>query len=186
MRTWRIRLSPSMVVAFIALVLALGGASYAAVKLPARSVGSKELKRSAVAKINIRSNAVDGSKVVNESLTGRDINESSLAGVASALNSNHAAAAAGLDAVAYRSAAGTVGPAGPGPTTTIGGAAAACDVGQVVVGGGVKVDAPSAMAVHDSHPEGARVWSASVGNDDEASAHGFTVFAICVPAATVG
>jgi hypothetical protein len=46
----RLRFSPSMVVS-------LGGVSYAAVKIPARSGGSKELRRPAVAKVSIRSNA---------------------------------------------------------------------------------------------------------------------------------
>src|SRR6478736_2211562 len=35
--------SPSMVVALIALVLALGGTGYAAIKLPANSIGSGQL-----------------------------------------------------------------------------------------------------------------------------------------------
>ena len=64
----RLRPSPAMIVAIIALVLSLGGTSYAAIVLPAGSVGTKQLK----------SNAVVGSKVKNGSLTVADISASSL------------------------------------------------------------------------------------------------------------
>lgn len=40
--------SPSMAMAFIALLIALGGTSYAAITLPANSVGSKQIKKKAV------------------------------------------------------------------------------------------------------------------------------------------
>ena len=37
--------SPSMIVAVVALIIALGGTSYAAINLPKNSVGSKQLKK---------------------------------------------------------------------------------------------------------------------------------------------
>ena len=43
----RLRPSPSMVVAFVALFMAIGGGSYALAQLPSRSVGSTQLKRGA-------------------------------------------------------------------------------------------------------------------------------------------
>ena len=42
------RPSPALVVSVIALVAALGGTSYAAIKLPANSVGTKQIKKNAV------------------------------------------------------------------------------------------------------------------------------------------
>jgi hypothetical protein len=42
------RPSPALVVSVIALVVALGGTSYAAIKLPANSVGTKQIKKNAV------------------------------------------------------------------------------------------------------------------------------------------
>jgi hypothetical protein len=51
-----------MVAALLALVIAMGGTSYAAIKLPANSVGTKQLK----------ANAVVSSKVKNGSLTAAD------------------------------------------------------------------------------------------------------------------
>jgi uncharacterized protein (DUF58 family) len=189
----RLRFSPSMVVALVALLFALAGASYAAVTLPARSVGARELKRQAVTRIHIKGNAVDSSKVSNDSLTGRDVKESSLAGVASALSANraassdHAVAAAALDRVTYRSATGTVTAADPTTMHAEAAGTAACDASQVVVGGGVRVDDLENTAVVDSYPDaGGRAWTAHVDNGDTASAHGFSVYAICVAAATVG
>jgi hypothetical protein len=93
-------------IALLALFIALGGTTYAAVNLPANSVGTKQLKGKAVtaAKIGnkavtaakIGNNAVTGAKVKNNSLTGADILESSLAQVPSAAvaqNATHAISA---------------------------------------------------------------------------------------------
>ena len=76
----RHRPSPAMVVACIALAFALGGTSYAAIKLPAGSVGTKQLKK----------NAVTSPKVKNNALTGSDVLESSLAQVPSAASATNA------------------------------------------------------------------------------------------------
>lgn len=57
-----------MLVACIALVFAMGGTSYAAITLPAGSVGAKQLAK----------NAVNGSKVKNGSLTTSDMSAKSL------------------------------------------------------------------------------------------------------------
>ena len=69
-RRWLRMPSPAMIVAFIALFVALGGTSYAAIKLPANSVGTTQIKK----------DAVIGSKVKNGSLTGADLANGSLAG----------------------------------------------------------------------------------------------------------
>jgi len=60
------------VTATIALVVALGGTSYAAITLPANSVGSRQLKSRAVTNSDIRANAVTSSKVRNGALLARD------------------------------------------------------------------------------------------------------------------
>lgn len=59
----RIRPSYANVVTALALVLTLGGVSYAAIALPAKSVGKKQLAK----------NAVVGSKVKNGSLLAADV-----------------------------------------------------------------------------------------------------------------
>ncbi len=55
-------LTPSLAVSMIALFVALGGTGYAISKLPANSVGAKQLQK----------NAVDSSKVKDKSLTAKD------------------------------------------------------------------------------------------------------------------
>lgn len=71
------------VTATLALVVAIGGASYAAVNLPKDSVGTKQIKK----------NAVKSKKVKDDSLTGKDINESALAKVPSAAAADSATTA---------------------------------------------------------------------------------------------
>jgi hypothetical protein len=93
-----------MVVACIALTVALGGTSYAAIKLPKNSVGAKQLKKNAVSRIKVKANAVNGAKVANNSLTGADVLESSLAQVPSAATAATASQA---------TTAGTAAPSGP-------------------------------------------------------------------------
>ena len=68
MDRFRRHLSYSNVVASLALFVALGGVSYAAVTLPAGSVGSKQIKRS----------AVTSAKVKDHSLTARDFRRGQL------------------------------------------------------------------------------------------------------------
>jgi len=63
------RLSYANVTASLALFLVLGGTSYAAIKLPAKSVGTTHLKSGAVTRAKIAARAVDGSKVRDGSLT---------------------------------------------------------------------------------------------------------------------
>jgi hypothetical protein len=59
----RRRPSPALVVAIVALVVALGGTSYAAFSLPKNSVGTKQLKNGAVTTNKIKNGAVTGSKM---------------------------------------------------------------------------------------------------------------------------
>jgi hypothetical protein len=175
-----------MVVAMLALIVALGGTSYAAVKLPKGSVGSRELKKNAVKTAHINNSAVTGAKVKTDSLTGADINEASLGQVALAAASAHANAAAALDKVTYRAAAGSAPPTADPNSPTIGAATATCDAGLVATGGGVRVEDTDASSVVDSYPDGGgRSWTGHIDNS-ASTASPFTVFVVCVPAATVG
>ena len=72
-RIMRMRPSPSMAVALLALFVALSGISYAAVKLKANSVKTRNIKNSAVTGPKIAGNAVDSSKVAGSSLTNADL-----------------------------------------------------------------------------------------------------------------
>jgi hypothetical protein len=68
-----------MIVAIVALLVALSGASYAAVAI--NSVGAKQLKRNAVTAAKIKKNAVTGAKVRDGSLAGVDLGDGSVTGV---------------------------------------------------------------------------------------------------------
>jgi hypothetical protein len=57
--------SPSMFVALVALVVALGGTGYAAIFLPKNSVGTKQLKK----------NAVTSKKIKNHTIKAADLNQ---------------------------------------------------------------------------------------------------------------
>src|SRR4051794_31931366 len=72
-RLLRQRPSPAMNVALIALFVALGGSSYAAIK-----IGSKNIKRGAVGTRAIANNSIRSGDVHDGSLTGRDIRNNSL------------------------------------------------------------------------------------------------------------
>ena len=65
--------SASMIVALVALMVALGGTSYAAITLPKNSVGSKQLKKNAVTTAKIKNGAVTAKKINPKGLSARAI-----------------------------------------------------------------------------------------------------------------
>ena len=86
----RPRLTYANVMATVAVFIALGGASYAAIKLPKNSVSSKQLKKNAVTTAKLKKEAVTGAKVKKGTLTGTQVNASTLGTVPSA-NQAHTA-----------------------------------------------------------------------------------------------
>jgi hypothetical protein len=79
MKALRIRKpSPALVIALIALFLSLGGTSYAAINLPAKSVGTKQLATGAVTAAKIKAGAVTTAKIKAGAVTAAKINTSGL------------------------------------------------------------------------------------------------------------
>ena len=120
--------SPATVLAAIALLVALGGTSYAAVVLPANSVGTAQLKNSAVNSI----------KVKDRSLLARDFARGQIpAGPAGPTGPQGPAGPAGATGPAGAAAGAivhlTAVAAAPGTTTS---GVAACATGQKATGGG--------------------------------------------------
>lgn len=69
--------SPSLVVSFVALFVALSGTALA---LKANSVGSKHIRDGAVKRAHVRDGAIDSSKVLDESLGAADIGADAVGG----------------------------------------------------------------------------------------------------------
>jgi len=72
--------SPAMVVACIALAVALGGTSYAAITLPRNSVGTKQLQKNAVVASKLSSRSVGPQKLQNNAVTLRAVKDNQLTG----------------------------------------------------------------------------------------------------------
>jgi Collagen triple helix repeat (20 copies) len=66
------RPSPALVVAVTALVIALGGTGYAAITLPANSVGTQQLKNRSVSTAKLQNGVVTSIKVKDRSLLAKD------------------------------------------------------------------------------------------------------------------
>jgi len=94
---WRFvlrRPSPALVVAFVALLIALGGTSYAAFRLPRNSVGTKQLKHNAVTASKIKNGAVTASKINTSGLTVPNaLHANSADSATNATNATHATTA---------------------------------------------------------------------------------------------
>jgi len=107
-----------MIVAIVALIMSLGGSAFAVNKQrknfrPGKnSVGSRQLKAKSVKTGKIANNAVNGRKVANNSLTGDDINLGALGTVPTAQSAAQA-----------------------GNANTVGGHAAACPGGTILIRG---------------------------------------------------
>jgi hypothetical protein len=70
------RPSAPLVISFVALFVALGGASYAATQLPKNSVGNAQLQNGSVGNWKLKSNAVGGRKIINGSVGAKQVNSS--------------------------------------------------------------------------------------------------------------
>lgn len=96
--------SPAMCVALLGLSVALGGTTWAAVSLPAHSVGTAQLKHA----------AVTGDKVKDHSLTGDDIRLATFGTVPAAghaTSADYATRAASADAATHATSADSAGAA---------------------------------------------------------------------------
>ncbi len=91
------RPSPAMVVAVVALIVALTGSAYAALKVPRNSVGTRQLKAKSVTNGKLANEAVTGAKIAEGTITGQNVNLGALGTVPQAANAANAAEAAKLD-----------------------------------------------------------------------------------------
>jgi hypothetical protein len=86
----RDRLTYANVISTVALFAALGGGAYAAVQLPPRSVGTKQLRNKAVKRVKIAGKAVTRPKIAPNAVTGAKVDESTLGQVPEAKHADTA------------------------------------------------------------------------------------------------
>ena len=156
--------SPAMLVACIALVVALGGVSYAAAVLPKNSVGTPQLKKK----------AVTGAKVKNGSLTAADFKAGHLpAGPQGSQGPQGPKGDTGAPGIS-----GYERIVGQGPVLNSGEhatATASCPAGKKVLGGGPQFD--SGLELNESYAHETE-WKVVIRNPGPGSA-GFSVVAYC-------
>jgi hypothetical protein len=189
----RRRLSFANVTSMMALMVALGGTSYAAATLSKNSVGSAQIKSGGVAGSDIRSNAVTSAKVKNGSLKAVDFAAKQLPAGATGAQGPKGDTGAKGDAGA-KGATGLQGP--KGDTGTVGAATvvsttatvdladgtkgnynAFCPEGQQAIGGGGRGDDlnSEATAVTSSRPA-----VSAINTEPPADGLGFTGWRITV------
>ncbi|MBK5111658.1 MAG: collagen-like protein [Thermoleophilia bacterium] len=181
------------VMSVIAVFIALGGASYAAVNLPKNSVGTKQLKGKSVGKKQLKGNSVNSNKVKNFSLQANDFKKGQIpsgptgpVGLPGEDGQMGATGATGFT--------GVTGPQGDkgnpgatnvsaryGPGSALVGASqqtsdtASCNPGEVATGGGYFLTGNATHSrVYNNLAEGAAEaptqWMVSVYNDSDATA----------------
>src|SRR4051812_28934690 len=140
----RLRLSYANVTATLALFIALGGSSYAALRLPRNSVGSAQ----------IRAGAVHSSEVKNGSLRAADLSSTARR--------------------ALRGANGPIGPQGPAGTPAARFFAAVNAAGSLVRGnatsGGHASDGPGSYVIGFSQSTSSCAYGATLGGTNSSAA----------------
>jgi hypothetical protein len=192
------RPSPSLILAFVALLVALGGTSYAAITLPKNSVGTKQLKKNAVTSAKIKRGAVTRSDIRNGAVNSAKVADGSLMAT---------------DFKAGQLRAGPQGPPGPpgapgkdafgtltyvaGPSTALTAndetyVEAICPAGTVVTGGGIlgPMGSPdpwinSSYPVDDDGNGAPERWGGFVWNDTVDDTLEANAWAVCAPANAV-
>jgi hypothetical protein len=185
-RTLSRRPSPALVVACLALLVALGGTSIAAVSaLPSNSVGTAQLQNNAVTAAKIKDGQVRSAEIANSTITSADVKNGSLLRA---------------DFKAGQIPAGPAGPTGPSgppgisgverkdlssPSSSINSKSieAVCPSGKRVVGGGARVTGAGAgnVSVVESFPDSDGTKWNVVGREVVATALSWqlTGYALC-------
>jgi len=177
------RPSPALVVACLALLVALGGTSYATVlNVPRNSVGTLELKRNAVKPSKLAPNAVRTTHVLNGSLLAADFKPGQLpTGPKGDKGDKGEPGPSGVSGHEVITSATVSVPVGNGDYYSGRTVTAQCSGGKRAVGGGYFVGTiNSDVVVSHSRPTAAMTgWEVYVYNGT-ASARNAQAYAICV------
>lgn len=194
LRKLHTRISPTSLLAIVALFVSLGGVSYAAA-----TIGSAEIKDNSVKSKDVRNKTLVGKDVKPNALGGNQVNESKLGQVPSAASADSATQAQNAtqaENAANAQTAAAVGPDGVGTAAIQDNTVSATDLGATVIrsttvnvaAGGTEFASRSCLAgeqalsggpqwlgpnidddadqlhVVHSYPSGAAIWSARVHN----------------------
>ena len=157
MQRFRTRLSFANVVSLIALFVALGGTSYATVKLGKNSVGAKQIK----------AGAVHSSEVKNGSLLLKDFASGQLHDGAQGPQGPPGVVGS---VVVRRTDVALPAGAGAGTPGALTSAFATCAAGEKLIGGSVNVSDPATSEVRISRPATTNVGSGGIPTDGDAFA----------------
>jgi hypothetical protein len=172
------RPSPAMVVALLALFIAMAGTGYAAVKLPANSVGTKQIKANAIVSSKIK----DGSLTAKDFVAGLAVKGAEgppglqgLQGPQGAAGAQGAKGDSGPPAVTYLDVVNSGAPLAPA-------ASVSCPLGEIATGGG---GISATGTLRDSEPtldgDGFPVgWHAAAVGTDGTTPTPVTAWAVCV------
>jgi hypothetical protein len=170
---------PAMIIACVALVVALGGVSYAAGVLPKNSVGTAQLQKKAVTASKLRKNAVSAAKVKDGTLLAADFKAGQLPagpkgdpGAQGPKGDNGAAGAPGISAYEIRHMTGNT--VNPGEEFN---AQVGCPSDKKALGGGLS--SGQAIAVSGSIPSADGQWWYVTGKNISASQTAVAAWVIC-------
>ena len=163
------------VVAYLALFVALGGTSYAAIRLPANSVGASQIKTNAVRSVDVKNSSLLAADFRAGQLAAGPRGATGLQGAPGRNGTNGTNGTNGAQGtfgnVEARNAAYTTGPV----------VTASCETGEVAVGGGVETNQQAWVRVSKPTPgEGAAPtgWQGQIVNASNAGVAG-TVYVVC-------
>lgn len=185
------KLSYANVISTLALFVALGGTSYAALTLPRNSVGSSQIRARAVGSSELRSRAVSSRHIRDRSIALRDISTTARGALRGATGPQGAKGESGPRAAAYRAAVNSGGVSVRGNATVthdgatneyrVGFAASVKDCVSTAtlarVEGGATVDPPPGR-ITVAH-EGDRVLVRTFGTDGSPTALPFDLVVAC-------
>jgi hypothetical protein len=172
--------SPAMIIACAALIVALGGVSYAAGVLPKGSVGTPQLQKKAVTASKLRANSVNGLKVKNGSLAAADFKAGQLPagpkGDPGAQGPKGDQGEPGVAQVMVRTSDHLI-----LPPNSVKSAVAHCQPGEIALGGGASTQ--TGVVMQSSYAElpfeAPSGWVAVLGNTNGYTVNGPVVEAVC-------
>jgi hypothetical protein len=173
------RLSYANLMSTVSVFLVVaGGTAFAATTLSANSVNSKTVKDNALKSVDLKDGkAVSTEDVIDDSLTGTDINESTLGQVPDSAQLQGRAAASFLSSSVYKNESAVAAGTALGDGTHV--ISESCNPGDVLLSGGpANIAATSTLLESFPSPGTTNGWTARINKN--AQTDNFSVVVLCV------